>query len=147
MYVSWCGSTDPENWTHCRHISKVWSSSHMLLNWFTVEFYQMPLILLNGPFFIRKYEPQLLKCANATVCFFFNVYSWLHLHAYWFIHMCVTAFRVNKIKSAQHFWLRIRQTFPLMILMLSQTVYHPQRAHLAQQTYWNLNAECPFRGQ
>lgn len=49
----------------------------------------MPLILLNGPFFIRKYEPQLLKCANATVCFFLMyIHGSIYMHIDLFI--CVS---------------------------------------------------------
>lgn len=127
MSVSWCSSTDPENWPHCRHtglselrlrpcshISNVWSSSHMLLNWFIVKLYHMPLILLNGPFFTF-----LSKCASIFFFIFMAPFAFILIYLY------ITAFQVNKMKSAQYFWLHIQQTFPLMILILSPTLSAP----------------------
>lgn len=148
MSVSWCSSTDPENWPHCRHtglselrlrpcshISNVWSNSHMLLNWFIVKLYHMPLILLNGPFFTF-----LSKCASIVFS-----YLWLHLHSYWFI--CILQhFKLIKWNQLSIFDYTFNRHFLWWFWYCLQH-YQPQRAHLAQQTYWNLNAECLFRGQ
>lgn len=98
--------TDPvvdrkELWLRpCSHISKVWSSSHMLLNWFIVELYQMPLILLNGPFFIRECEPQISKCANVNV--FLYIYGSIYMHIDLFI--CISQhFKLIRLNQLSNF--------------------------------------------
>lgn len=132
MSASWCSSTDLENWPHCRRteLGSFWVVAKALLSYIkglVKQSHAIKLIYsgvvsyasdsLNGQLFIRVCELQLSKCTRMNVFL-------LHLHAHWFF-LCITAFQVNKMISDQHFWLCIQQTFPLMILMLSQTVSAP----------------------